>query len=161
MNKIFIAKEKHADRYFLFNTDEEKNRIALKLLKERVEIGYYSTLEDVERDEVKAIENAKAKLNKEYLELSGDEVEGLPESIRVKALEEKKRLEEVKIRVKNNWALEREFAELLDRLLKSSNPEAETYSTPQGRDYSLAWYLLDSRQDGEYEGIEIERGESY
>ena len=40
--KIIHFQEKNADRYFVFNSDEELKKIFLKILKERQKEGYFN-----------------------------------------------------------------------------------------------------------------------
>jgi hypothetical protein len=41
MTKILIAKEKHGDRYFDVSSKEQLHKVALYLLKQRFEAGYW------------------------------------------------------------------------------------------------------------------------
>jgi len=40
--KIIMFREKHSNRYFTFNSEEELKEIFLKILKERLKEGYFS-----------------------------------------------------------------------------------------------------------------------
>lgn len=47
--KLLVAHEKHGDRYFLLTSEKDLFKVALKLVKERVEQGYFYKQEEPEK----------------------------------------------------------------------------------------------------------------
>jgi len=159
MTDILIAKEKHGRRYFVIEDRAAHARVAAKLLKERAEEGWFSTLADIEAEEAQAIESRSKTIDRAFLELTDEQIAELPEALRESVISSRESYARIIGRVKREYALEKEFAEGISILLAADDPASVQVTSPRGRTDYLAIGLLQLREDYEYEGYSIEIAE--
>ena len=140
--RTLVAKEKHGDRHFAVPDDEALGRAALKLLKERSNEGWFSSVEDIEREKRRAFKSA-APSEIEAAVLATD-LDTIPEPLRSSVKATKERLAVVAAAIDDQYDEELTFAEQLKTLLSSPTP-----------DLAVARQLLLMRADYEYEGYRI------
>lgn len=165
-SRVMIFQEKHDTTYFAINNNEDKFRVALKVLRYRAETGYYyPTRESLES----SLSIEKERLVKRYGGMDTiDDPElsfaGLPTVIKDSLIS---RLESYNKGLENleySWNKQFDFVDELNRLVSESDDEIAcrmTYKTSSGRNVNLAFWLLESRSDHQYEGFEIEELERY
>lgn len=164
MSEIMIFKEKHAERYFVVNSKEDQHKVALKILRERYNEGYwYPTVEYIEKDRESAVERLNKKYDQNIITLTEDEVEGLPESLQVAARQEREKYNKSLFNVDKYINSEILWVKDLERLVKADPEDAikMTFTNSRGRSMNLAMYLLDSRSGAEYEEYTVESSEEY
>jgi hypothetical protein len=121
--KLIVLKDKHEDSYYLVNDVEAVWRWALQVLEMRIEQQYIR-----EPTPPKPVE-----------EVPDDLIEKLPESLKKKALADKR----------DNAALMKRHQKYLDIWNDCQRALAE-------RNGALAFRVLDDRKDAEYEGFTFE-----
>lgn len=127
---VLVLKEKHGDRHFNVADDAALHRVALKILTERFEQGYwYYKPEDKDKPEAP--------------DFTMEQVATLPESLRAKA---DKKL--------------REYTDACRRYDAEVEDYNDIETAVKNKDGKLAWEALQAHRDGEYEGFNIERLES-
>lgn len=164
MTYIMIFEEKHSNRHYIINNDEDKARVSLNVLRERSEEGYWYpkkeyVLERMQEDLVRASE----RFDKDIVNLTEEEIAALPEVFREKALKEQTMYLKKKQSVERYYQDEIEWSNLLEQLLKADEDEAVkmTWTSSRGREFNLAVFLLDSRADAQYEGYTLETALDY
>jgi len=165
MASLMIFKEKHADRYFAVKDDNDRNKVALKILKERYNEGYYyPTVEELDDRKEERLETVKKRYEKE-IALTEEEVSNLPDSIKEEIVENREKFNKFVSSVEQEIAYEIKWTEYLNELLSVSEEEAlkKIIKTPRGRKYRMAFKLLQERAfDGhQYEQFEEEILEDY
>lgn len=150
--KILILEEKHGDRYYDASTPEALSRAAVKVLKERAEEGYWYIRHYA--DDTPA--NSK---DAELLAVTDEDLAATPAVIRAdleaQVLKARQRVE----RTKRLKLEEDEWFDALESVI--SAPEEEAWQIKDKGQFTrggtyLAYALLRSRSDYEYEGIRIE-----
>ena len=125
-NYVLIAKEKHGTRYMDASTKDAFLANALKLMKERIGHGWYYELEPGEGPKVP--------------ELTQDQVDALPDG-------------EIKDTAKAQW--KRYRRQLRDRA-EDDNFAVKVRKALADEDGELAWDVLRTRSDAEYEYVSLE-----
>jgi hypothetical protein len=153
--EVLVAEEKHGDIYYLLASPEDKNAVALSLLRERAATGYYyPSLAGLE-EQRQEILNTPPRDSAAALPYHADLSAAAQAEIAAKDAEE-----HLKYQARHLRALEGDltFARNLEKLLALPVAEALalTYTTRRGRELPLALSLLEERSDGEYEGFRIE-----
>lgn len=164
MVDVMVFKEKHYDRYFVVDGIEDQNKVALKILRERYEMGYwYPTVETIEKRKKSDFLRLTGSYDSSVIDLSEDEVAGLPDGIRSSVERTRARYERGLKRLEKEYATDVLWINRLAELLEADPVDAVkmTITLPSGRKTELAKYLLDSRADHEYESYEVESAESY
>lgn len=152
-----VFKEKHDNRYFVVDGIEDKKKVALKILRERAESGYwYSSLEGLQKQKNEAIERLEEKYDKSILELSDDEIEKLPDALKNKVVEDKTTYEKKLKGIETYYHADLVWREKLDELLSVPDEEAlkMVYVSVRGRESNLALTLLSTRNGYEYESYD-------
>lgn len=151
MGRIIVFEEKHGNRYFDASTDEQLARACVKILKERANMWYY-------REYDKGVDAKFSKQELETLALTDEEVAALPELLRADVEQKISRLKRKKAAYVRNKAEEDKWFNNLELIITLPEDEAAklTETSPSGRERSVAYDLIQSRGDGEYEGYSIE-----
>jgi hypothetical protein len=149
---IYHVKEEYwdMDRYFLVNSVRERNSLALQLLRERYELGAYSTASELKED----LNNRINDLNNEnpFLTLTDEELNTLPESIKLEAQKAQESRIMMEEKLRHDMAPKLWVAERLEKLLSMKPNEAveAKIRTQHGVEY-LVWRLfLRANTDEEY-----------
>lgn len=152
MTTIYHVKDKYwdMDRYFLVNSVRERNSLALQLLRERHELGAYSTASELKED----LNNRINDLNNEnpFLTLTDEELNTLPESIKLEAQKAQESRIMMEEKLRHDMAPKLWVAEQLEKLLLMKPNEAVEVKirTRHGVEY-LVWILfLRTNTDEEY-----------
>lgn len=152
MTTIYHVKDIYwdMDRYFLVNSVQERNSLALQLLRERHELGAYSTASELKED----LNNRINDLNNEnpFLALTDEELDTLPESIKLEAQKAQELRIMMEEKLRRDIAPKLWFAGQLEKLLSMKPNEAveAKIRTRYGTDY-LVWVLfLRANTDEEY-----------
>lgn len=136
--RILIVKEKHGDYYYDVSTDELLHKVCCKILKSRLDEGWYGKNELISDTYVK-----------DKLGLSEKEIRALPEGvIKIEALADldMTRQQEKDIRCCHS------FIKDVEQCLKTPyDPNAK-----QGK-RMWAWGLLQGRSKHEYEYVELDK----
>lgn len=128
---LLVFKEKHGDRYYHVVDDKMLLAVALKILTERFEEGYWYGEPSDLPDPPKAPDFTK------------EQVEAMPESLRPAAY---KKLHDYAVAM-------RQYNEEVDDYRRIEKAVRE-------KDGREAWQALNDRSDAEYEGFNLERYES-
>lgn len=155
---IMVVKEKHRDTYFYLTDPEDLHKVAVMLLKERKEDGYwYPSAESIEQQKTRSLERLAEGAKAEYLELSEEQVETLPEAIKQEAVKYRTKHAQQVARINEEARSEMVFVNRLDEVLSADEPHKVTFTSKRnGNEYNLAFSLLQHRADGEYEGYDFE-----
>lgn len=160
-SKILIFKEKHANRYFLINSRGDRAKACHKILLEREAEGYwYPSLKSVEEDlksQEKSLMSQFSKSDQALINLSDEEVEALPDSLKSNAMSVRS-----KFAIKKKKALayineEKWFATSM-QMVKEAGADGWKLKDQNGRKICID--LIDYRSNGEYEEYEFGRLES-
>lgn len=144
--RILVVEEKYSNRYFVIEDKDSLGRIAIKLLRERLQLNYFPTVANLTDEKDRALE--RFILSASYMGVSYDqitnmsqeELNALPEILRT-GIEATRQSNAAKIaRIEQNFEEELTYANELESLLNSDNP-----------DLKLAVEFLNSRNDQEYE----------
>lgn len=165
MTTVMIFEEKHGERYFAANTREDRNKIALKMLKERNDLGYmYPTVEQLENEKNSRIQSVTDG-NEDLISLTEEEVNNIPaESIRQATKQRRTNIQRSLDNIQREFDLDIEWAKSLEKLLNAPEEEAlkMVYTTPKGRKLPLAYRLLEDRSyNYSYEEFREETAEDY
>lgn len=163
MAELMIFKEKHCDRYFAVKDDDDRNKVALKILKERSESGYYyPEKENIEADRESRINQIK-EVYKDYWELTEEEINNLPDGLKNKAQEEKEKFNKSLKRIELNFSIDLQWTKNLENLINATEEEAlnMVFTTPRGNKRKLAFQLIYERSLNGYEDFEEEPLEDY
>lgn len=153
MQTILVAREKHGDRYFDASTPELLAAASLKLLRERMKEGWY-----VKPD---SVNTGFTKEQKAFLELTDEDIEALPAVVREETHKKVLALREKAERLRSFDAEEMQWYTQVEALLALPTEKAANRTITQGkgtrweRSYPKAFYLLNARDDAEYEGVEV------
>ena len=164
MSSIIVFKEKHDNRYFVVNGIEDKKKVALKILRERESYGYWypslETIQDWKNDEIERFVESS---DKALLDLSDDEVEKLPDTLKNKVVEEKTAYQKKLKSIENYYNADIVWREKLDELLSAPDDEAlkMVYVSARGHKSNLALTLLNIRNGYEYESYEEVSAEEF
>lgn len=164
MTKIIVAKEKYTDRYFVVDNDFDASKVAVKLLRERYEQNYYGTMESLVKERAQALENISKKFSDSvFLSLGDDEIATLPDALKEKANSETEEFAKRVARVNSYYAVEEQFLKNVESLIAMDCDDAAYVKRTlrNGKEIYLAWNILQSRCDGEYENVEIIDSEKY
>lgn len=142
--KIAVLKEKHCPRYYSFETKEEFEALALGVLKERYNEGWYGSLEELK----KSLSSSIARVVARYPEF---DLYPKPLTDRQKMLQEE--MDSEIERLKEDAATDIDFLETLEKLL--ALPAGETLQTDRWDEFKSASDLLRHRGDYEYESFEV------
>lgn len=154
---ILEVQEKYDNRYFIVNTDEERNKVCLKLLREREADGYWYPSRETLR---KNFDEGAAHVLEKYgdlSEVSEKDVKNLPESLKKNFLQEKERFDKALAHLNSEYDTEMHFRNRLDKLLNATDEEALEMKIRLGTGLviGLAVYLIyHVRGDYQYEGIQ-------
>lgn len=153
---ILQLKEKHDDTLYIANNAEELYAIFAAIVRERADTGYYyQTVEQVERDIRSEERDLKSKILGKYESLTDKEVASLPESLATEYNELFAKYEKsVKVK-RSNYDNELQDAKFIQQIVESDAPHKLTYTSPRGREWNLAEYIMYARSDAEYEGYEL------
>lgn len=161
MTKLMIVHEEHGDRYFFVKDVEDQNKVALKILRERENIGYYPTMEQISKDF--DISKVFKEDELQMLDLSDKEIDALPEVVRKDLVKKRSVLQ----RRRSQFDADKEDALFLrnnlDKLLNAPETEALgfTFKTNRGKTNLLALWLLYIRSDYEYEYYTVQDVEEF
>jgi hypothetical protein len=142
--KIAVLKEKHAPRYYSFESKEEFEELALGVLKERYEEGWYGTLEYLRTSLAATIE----RITSHY-----PEFDLYPKPLTDRQKDQQRELNSKIEGVKEDAATDIDFLETLEKLL--ALPAGETLQTDRWDEFKSASDLLRHRGDYEYESFEV------
>lgn len=142
--KIAVLKEKHAPRYYSFETNEEFEALALGVLKERYKEGWYESLDSFKRNQ----ENSIKRITDSY-----PEFDLYPQPLTDRQQAQKREMEAKIENVKEEYSTDIEFLETLEKLL--ALPAGETLETDRWDEFKSASDLLRHRGDYEYESFEV------
>lgn len=150
--QILVAKEKHDKRYFLAPDRDALGRIAVKLLRERSDEGWFQSAAEVNSEKSQEIERFKHTTAIGILEITfpgildytEEKLDELPDGIKDTAVQAREKFAAGAARIERNFADEVKFAEELEKLLASAEP-----------DLKVAYALLSLRSDAEYEGFTL------
>lgn len=133
--RILIAHEKHGDRYFNASTNYELAKVSIKLLKERLKLGYYTPDEDYKEPPKQLDETILAKLE--------DRTRKSEEYI----YKEKVKYHQQYLESKRDYERIQQIVEQNDLSLIPASKYRE--SLPR------AFYYLQEREGHEYENLEL------
>lgn len=183
--QILVFKEKHEDETYLISSQEEFHRIAVATIRERADIGYFGDVDtaSIEADRDRAVKQLiktsgipaeTAPLTVEALngligsdsetdeerasKLFGVELsvfQAFPQTIREQSIQSAAKYIKELPRMISNYAALLDEARAIELIVKSERAE-ELTTEYRGRSYNLAAWILDSRNDYEYEGYELE-----
>ena len=153
--QVLVLEEKHSNSVYRIENREECARVALHILRQRSEEGYYYPTSASLREEM---ENQLRKADdSEYTSLTEDEVDSLPPSLKEKAIKKREKIAKQRNSITSYYQQDIRWAELLEKLLAAPKEEAVKMTVGyNGRKLNLAWWLFDARSDYEYEGFVIE-----
>lgn len=152
MTTIYHVKDKYwdMDRYFLVNSVKERNSLALQLLRERHELGAYSTVVELKED----LNNRINDLNNKnpFLTLTDEELNTLPESIKLEAQKAQESRIMMEEKLHHDMAPKLWVAEQLEKLLSMKPHEAveAKIRTRHGVEYLVWRMFLRTNTDEEY-----------
>lgn len=141
--KIAVLKEKHGPRYYSFESKEEFEELALGVLKERYNEGWYGSLKDLKKNLSSSIARTVAR----YPEF---DLYPKPLTDRQKMLKEE--MESEIENLKEDSSTDIEFLETLEKLL--ALPAGKTLDADRFDEFRSASDLLVHRGDYEYESFE-------
>lgn len=142
--KIAVFKEKHCNRYYSFETNEEFEALALGILRERYNEGWYESLEYFQQFKINSIKH----ITKSY-----PEFDLYPQPLTEPQKAQKREMENKIERFEEEYSTDIEFMETLERLL--SLPAGETLKADRFDEFRSASDLLRHRGDYEYESFEV------
>lgn len=150
VDRIIVFNEKHGDSYFDASTDEALARACLAVLKERNGYGWYYKPTQPEKS-YSAEEQA-------ILDMTDEQIESLPEPIKTETAARKAKLARRFAGAERAYALDNEWYTSMIDLISLPVEEAITRvrTFRSGRTQPLAYALIEDRNDGEYEGYNIE-----
>jgi len=150
--RILIAGEKYVERYFAVETDKELHQASVKLLKERLDNGWYGG------DTNKYLSKIKGKLAKakEFMDLVKD-VEA-PDEALVSCKKSISGYENEISNLEDELEFENEVKEAIETDYDSIPQDHEMDSVNE-RYRQFAWSLLQQRSDYEYERVELQNTE--
>jgi len=180
--QILIFEEKHGDDTYLVNSREEFHRIAVAKIRARASYGEFGEVDpakiEKERDravkqliEASGIPAETAPTTVEGLKALGEGTEeelaaklfgielsvfqAFPKTIREQSLQGAAKYIKGLPRTISNYEDELNEARAIDLIVKSERAE-ELVLEERGRSYNLAAWILESRQDYQYEGYDLE-----
>lgn len=180
---LMIFKEKHDDEIYIVNSTEDTHRLAVSKIRERYSYGYYAKSSEyeaelkreinrlIERDEIPKETAPRSVEALESLPVGEDErtaalfsmdvatLKALPSSVSKGIFEKSKRFQKSLPAVISNYARDIEDAQDIERIVHTERAE-ELIKSIRGREINLALWILDSREDHEYEGYSIEHAQS-
>lgn len=142
--KIMVLREKHGHRYYSFENKEEYEELALGVLKERYNEGWYGKL---------------AALKKQQTEVIKRTIEKYPEfDLYPKPLTDRQRAQKAELdskleSIQEECSTDIEFLETLEKLL--ALPAGKALETDRWDEFKSASDLLRHRGDYEYESFEV------
>ncbi len=160
MTEILVVNEKHGDRYFIIDERSTYARVAAKLITERANEGWFSSVEELEVEKARSLKRKLKDIDESFLALTEEELAALPTALQESARKAHEAKRQALIKNERAYADELEFARGVETLLASADPGAEQFTTSRGRTDYLAIVLLNLRQDHEYEGFTTERAET-
>jgi hypothetical protein len=151
VSKIVIFKEKHGDYYYDASTPEIFNKVALAVLRERFEAGYWY-YGPSELTPLSAEDQAIA-------DLTDEQVEALPEALKETTATKRNRiLRGVRAR-QAEYDRDKQWMDTLQELLALPVEEALVHEIEvgnRGRKALTATSFITERADYQYEGFEVE-----
>lgn len=142
--KIAVLKEKHGPRYYSFENNEEFEALALGVLKERYEEGWYDSLEGLK----KYLDSSIAEVVTRY-----PEFDLYPQPLTDRQQTQKNEMTAIVESIKEDRSTDIEFLETLEKLL--ALPAGETLQADRWDEFKSASDLLRHRGDYEYESFEV------
>jgi len=142
MTSIIVFHEKHGDAYYEASTPELIARSCSKVLRARVADGYWY-FRNFSGDSV------LSKENQEIVDLTEAQLAALPASMRSAMIARRAKLVEQVEELQNEKEEEDQWFEDVDLVLSAS--DEDSYKLHK----NLAYELLESRKDAEYEDFEI------
>lgn len=159
MKRILVFREKHAHRYFDASTDELTAKACVKILRERMNDGYWYSREYEKAEKLLSADE------KSVMILTDEQLEILPQAMRDQISEKRAIIKRKQKSYLRNKALEDSWFAAAEKLMEGPVEEAAKLTT-EGMDgwgrrvQPLAKAVLEARGDGEYEGFEFENLES-
>lgn len=155
-SRIIMFEEKHQTRYFDASTDEVLSRACVKVLRERVDEGYWYHRNFDKPERVRSADEIA------LMAMTDEQIAVLPENMAQDIKNKRVRIISKDLAYERNRALEDSWFAALEKVLSLPVDEAVKLSTSgqEGagwprREMNLAFYLLDSRSDYEYERLEL------
>jgi len=177
---LMTFKEKHDNEVYIVNSSEEIHRLAVAKIRERFQYGYYAKAAEYEHDLNRSIDQLIAQSDipaetaprtvAELEALTGNDTEcaaalfnmdvvtfnALPASMGKSLLEKANSFRTRLHRVIGNAADDIQSAQEIELIVHSEQAEKLTKAF-RGREYNLALWILDARQDYEYEEYDIDQ----
>lgn len=160
IKKVLVVEEKYGNSYYDASTTELISRAAVSILKERKEAGYWYHREYDQEQHFSEEE-------KQLLSVTDEELEATPEVVRGDLTKKVLRLRDSVKSYARRKKMEEAWFAALDLVTDASDEEAwKIIDNGQGGNLgrpgttSLAYRLLYSRTDYQYEGFSIENIET-
>lgn len=156
---IVIFEEKHSTRYFDASTEDALAAACLKILKERLQAGYWYYRNYEAPELVFGAEDAA------IMAMTDEQKSVLPESVRADIEQKQNRLIRQAANYQREKALEDSWWEAVDLIMSKPDEEAialtskDVPSAQWGR-WRLVVMVLEARSDGEYENFQVENLEN-
>lgn len=176
---LMTFKEKHDDDAYIVNSEEEIHRLAVYKIRERFSGGWFvgvaafeSELQSsigrlIERSELsadtaprtivelKALTGTEEERAAKLFGMEPSDLSKLPASMAKSVVEKSNSFQKSLVATIGNYDRDLDEARDIETIVVSKRAE-ELTKEYRGRSYNLALWVLDSRQDYEYEGFEID-----
>lgn len=159
---VLILEEKQDELYYLLKDEEDFEKALASVVTERFNLGYYYGNPEQFEKVIKEL-NSEAYRKKElgvYADLTQDEIEKLPEALKLEVKEKIARFEKsktIEIELQEEDLRVARYAQKVSEASPSLPDETHEFVTSKGvtRKTSFARYVMDYRSDYQYESYSL------